>query len=49
MNAPFSYLHIDLTNRDSFAKELQINIDGYAGEIPVFIEFQKVLIHFQYF
>lgn len=36
------FLHVDLTRYPELAKELKINIDGYAGEIPVFISFRKV-------
>ena len=38
-----TFLHVDLTRSPILAKELRINIDGYAGEIPTFIVFQKVL------
>ena len=36
------FVHVDLTSCRSLAHDLAINVDGYAGEIPVFISFQKV-------
>ena len=36
------FLHMDVTNCASLAKELSIVISGYSGEIPVFICFQRV-------
>lgn len=45
------FLHVDVTDLHSLAKELQINISGYSGEIPVFICFSKVgmliVVHFR--
>ena len=35
------FLHVDLTRYSELAKELKINMEGYAGEIPIFIAFQK--------
>ena len=37
-----TFIHLDLSRSPALAKELKINIDGYAGEIPTFIVFQKV-------
>lgn len=36
------FLHVDVTNLQSLAKELHISISGYSGEVPVFICFSKV-------
>lgn len=38
------FLHVDLTRYSELAKELKINMEGYAGEIPIFIAFQKVAV-----
>ena len=35
---------MDLTRYPELAKELKINMEGYAGEIPVFIAFRKVVV-----
>ncbi|KAK8802355.1 hypothetical protein WA588_005326, partial [Blastocystis sp. NMH] len=35
------FIHVDLSSYPSLARDLAINIDGYAGEIPVFIAFRK--------
>ena len=36
------FIHVDLSSYPSLAHDLAINVDGYAGEIPVFIAFRKV-------
>ena len=36
------FLHVDLSSCRTVAHDLSINVDGYAGEIPVFISFKKV-------
>ena len=48
-SSPFRYttdttvfLHVDLSTCRTLAHDLSINVDGYAGEIPVFISFRKV-------